>query len=289
MTEVLGQLKKKAFHFVYSENLLEKLTNNLFDNINNENLLYNDKDIFRKVFDIQNTQKIFQFSSDGMQDLVKRIEPDNFDELVAITALYRPGPMESGMVDMYVKNKFNKELVFVEFEELRDILGPTHQTIVFQESVMKIVQVLGGFSLGGADLVRRAMGKKIKEELDNLKGQFIEGAVKKYEGRHLTLNNLEQFAIFQELILYYNGQDIEFKTVKEMNDLNLGEQFSEKEFGRLIIKKGEKLNISEDYITRLLANNLFENIIKFAGYGFNKSHAYAYTNVSMQMAYLKAH
>ncbi len=261
----------------------------IFKIINNENLLYNDKDIFRKVFDIQNTKKIFQFSSDGMQDLVKRIEPDNFDELVAITALYRPGPMESGMVDMYVKNKFNKEAVFVEFEELRDILEPTHQTIVFQESVMKIVQVLGGFSLGGADLVRRAMGKKIKEELDNLKGQFIEGVLKKYEGRHLTLNTLEQFAISQELILYYNGQDIEFKTVKEMNDLNLGEQFSEKEFGRLIIKKGEKLNISEDYITRLLANNLFENIIKFAGYGFNKSHAYAYTNVSMQMAYLKAH
>lgn len=160
---------------------------------------------------------------------------------------------------------------------------------VYQEQVMKIVQVLGGFSLGGADLVRRAMGKKIVEELQRLKGQFVDGTVDLYNGNHIELEVLQGLAKNHESVIWYDN-GISLKSIKEINEMKvLTNELNDKNIGEIFFKDNQKVVFKEDEITRFLADNLFEYIIKFAGYGFNKSHAYAYTNVSMQMAYLKCH
>jgi len=169
---------------------------------------------------------LFQIESSGMQDLCRRLKPSNFEDIIAVLALYRPGPMESGMLDDFIDRKHGRAEInyfYDEFDEpLRPILEPTYGVIVYQEQVMQIVQVIGGFSLGGADLVRRAMGKKIKEEMDRLKGEFAEGGVKKG----------------------YNKAHCE---------------------------------------------ELFDLIVKFAGYGFNKSHSAAYAMVTFYTSYLKCY
>ncbi|MDR2905387.1 MAG: DNA polymerase III subunit alpha [Helicobacteraceae bacterium] len=121
---------------------------------------------------------IFQLESSGMQGLARRLKPSCFEDVVAMIALFRPGPLESGMLDSFVERKHGREKVEYMFPELEPILSPTYGTIVYQEQVMQIVQTIGGFSLGGADLVRRAMGKKKKEEMDKLKAQFADGAAK---------------------------------------------------------------------------------------------------------------
>jgi DNA polymerase-3 subunit alpha len=171
-----------------------------------------------------NTIGLFQIESSGMQDLAKRLKPSGFEDVIAMLALYRPGPMESGMLDDFIDRKHGRAKIdyfYDEFEEaLKPILEPTYGVIVYQEQVMQIVQEIGGFSLGGADLVRRAMGKKIKEEMDRLKGEFANG----------------------------------------------GE------------KKG---------YTRAYCEELFDLIVKFAGYGFNKSHSAAYALVTFYTSYLK--
>ncbi|RDU74500.1 DNA polymerase III subunit alpha [Helicobacter anseris] len=168
------------------------------------------------------TLGIFQIESSMFQGLNKRIKPSSFEDIIAIIALGRPGPMESGMVDDFINRKHGLEPITYMFDELEPILRPTYGTIVYQEQVMQIVQTIGGFSLGGADLVRRAMGKKIKEEMERLKGSFADGAEKK-------------------------GFD------------------------------------------RAKAEELWELIVKFAGYGFNKSHSAAYAMITFQTAYLKTY
>ncbi|MFA6788259.1 MAG: DNA polymerase III subunit alpha [Arcobacteraceae bacterium] len=171
-----------------------------------------------------NTIGLFQIESDGMQDLNKRLKPSNFEDIIAVLALYRPGPMESGMLDDFIDRKHGRAKIdyfYDEFEApLKPILEPTYGVIVYQEQVMQIVQTIGGFSLGGADLVRRAMGKKIKEEMDKLKDEFANGGVKK------------------------------------------------------------------GYV-RAHCEELFDLIVKFAGYGFNKSHSAAYALVTFYTSYLK--
>ncbi|NPA73413.1 MAG: DUF655 domain-containing protein, partial [Epsilonproteobacteria bacterium] len=152
----------------------------------------------------------------------ERLKPTNFEDIIAVLALYRPGPMESGMLDDFVERKHGRAKITYMFDELEPILKPTYGVIVYQEQVMQIVQTIGGFSLGGADVVRRAMGKKIKSEMDRLKGEFADGAVKK-------------------------GFD------------------------------------------RKKAEELFDLIVKFAGYGFNKSHSAAYAMITFQTSYLKAY
>ncbi len=166
------------------------------------------------------TLGLFQIESSGMRDLAKRLKPSGFEDVIAMLALYRPGPMESGMMDDFVERKHGRAEITYMFPELEPILKPTYGVIVYQEQVMQIVQTIGGFSLGGADLVRRAMGKKIKEEMDKLKDEFAEGAAKK-------------------------GFD------------------------------------------RERAEALFDLIVKFAGYGFNKSHSAAYAMVTFYTSYLK--
>lgn len=168
------------------------------------------------------TLGLFQIESGGMQDLNKRLKPTTFEDVIAVLALYRPGPMESGMLDDFIDRKHGRKPITYMFPELEPILKPTYGVIVYQEQVMQIVQSIGGFSLGGADLVRRAMGKKIKEEMDRLKDSFASGA--------------------------------------EQKGFN-----------------------------RAKAEELWELIVKFAGYGFNKSHSAAYAMITFQTAYLKTY
>jgi len=140
----------------------------------------------QKVYEVIQTGEtvgMFQIESSGMQDLNRRLKPSNFEDLIAVLALYRPGPMESGMLDDFIERKHGRKKVFYPFEEvsfdlLKDTLGPTYGMIVYQEQVMQIVQTIGGMSLGGADIVRRAMGKKKVEEMEKYNRLFSEGAQK---------------------------------------------------------------------------------------------------------------
>ena len=166
------------------------------------------------------TTGVFQLESSGMRDLLMGLKPDRFEDIIAIIALYRPGPMD--LIPDFIKRKQGKIPITYETPELEPILKDTYGVIVYQEQVMAIANKVAGFSLGQADILRRAMGKKKPEEMEKLRVQFLEGA------------------------------------------------------------KGKK-------IPEKKAEKLYELIQKFAGYGFNKSHAAAYAVVCYQTAYLKAH
>ncbi len=196
--------------------LVEKRTGKRIDFIHED---INDRGVYDYI-STGDTLGLFQIESAGMQDLAKKLKPSSFEDIIAMLALYRPGPMESGMLDDFVERKHGRAKITYMFPELEPILKPTYGVIVYQEQVMQIVQTIGGFSLGGADLVRRAMGKKIKEEMDKLKGEFADGAS----------------------------------------------------------KKG---------FNRKIAEELFDLIVKFAGYGFNKSHSAAYAMITFYTSFLK--
>ena len=168
------------------------------------------------------TAGVFQLESSGMQDLMKKVRPDAFGDIVASNALYRPGPLESGMVDDFISRKHGQTHFIYEFPELAPILQETYGVIVYQEQVQQIAMKLASYTAGGADLLRRAMGKKKPEEMAKQKAIFIEGGLK---------NNHDR----------------------------------------------EKLE------------KMFDLMAKFAGYGFNKSHAAAYSLITCQTAYIKAH
>ncbi len=172
-----------------------------------------------RIFSTANTSAVFQFESRGMRDLLKRAKPDRFEDIIALVALYRPGPME--LIPEYIERKHGKRVDYLD-ARLEPILGQTYGIMVYQEQVMQIAQVIGGYTLGGADLLRRAMGKKKAEEMAQQRAIFVAGAQK--------------------------------------NGLN-----------------------------EARANQLFDLMEKFAGYGFNKSHAAAYALVAYQTAYMKAH
>ncbi|MCC6139819.1 MAG: DNA polymerase III subunit alpha [Nitrospira sp.] len=180
-----------------------------FDDVKTFNLLSSGK-----------TTGIFQLESSGMRDLLTGFKPDRFEDIIAIIALYRPGPMD--LIPDFIKRKQGKVPITYETPELEPILKDTYGVIVYQEQVMAIANKVAGFSLGQADILRRAMGKKKPEEMEKLRVKFLEGAK----------NN------------------------------------------KIAEKKAEKL---------------YELIQKFAGYGFNKSHAAAYAVVCYHTGYLKAH
>ena len=165
------------------------------------------------------TVGVFQLEGQGMRDALRKLKPDRFEDIIAIVALYRPGPMDN--IDSYVNRKHGRESIESLHDMIAPILGETYGVIIYQEQVMQIAQVLSGFSLGEADLLRRAMGKKIKKEMAAQQKRFVEGAV---------------------------GNGVE----------------------------------------RDRAEYIFELVAKFAGYGFNKSHAAAYALIAYQTAYLKA-
>jgi DNA polymerase-3 subunit alpha len=125
------------------------------------------------------TTAVFQLESRGMRDLVHRLRPDSFDEIIALVALFRPGPLQSGMVDDFINRKHGRAQVQFDHPFLEPILSPTYGIILYQEQVMQIAQVLAGYTLGAADLLRRAMGKKKSEEMAQQRTVFIKGAEKK--------------------------------------------------------------------------------------------------------------
>ncbi len=173
-----------------------------------------------KIFQSANTSAVFQFESRGMRDLLKRAQPDRFEDIIALVALFRPGPMD--LIPDFISRKHGRESFDYPDPRLEPILGSTYGIMVYQEQVMQIAQSIGGYSLGSADLLRRAMGKKKPEEMAEHRGLFVDGAAK-------------------------NG------------------------------------------VSASKANELFDLMEKFAGYGFNKSHAAAYALVAFQTAYFKAH
>lgn len=123
------------------------------------------------------TEAIFQFESEGMKDICRRLKPDGLEDLSALNALYRPGPIDSGMIDDFIDRRHGKKKVRYDFAELKEVMGNTLGVIVYQEQIMAVFQKLAGYSLGEADLVRRAMGKKKREELDKHKEKFLKQAV----------------------------------------------------------------------------------------------------------------
>ena len=166
-----------------------------------------------------NVVGVFQFESRGMKDLLQKTKPDRFEDIIALVALYRPGPMD--LIPEFTERKLGKRVEYLD-PRLEPILSPTYGVMIYQEQVMQIAQVIGGYSLGSADLLRRAMGKKKVEEMEQQRDVFVDGAIK-------------------------NG------------------------------------------LTKSKAAELFGLMEKFAGYGFNKSHAAAYALIAFQTAYLKAH
>ena len=148
------------------------------DKIDITNLPLDDKasyDLLKRA----ETTAVFQLESRGMKELIKRLQPDTFEDIVALVALFRPGPLQSGMVDDFVNRKHGRAKVDYPHPDLEPVLKPTYGVIVYQEQVMQIAQVLAGYSLGGADMLRRAMGKKKAEEMAQQRALFLEGAQKR--------------------------------------------------------------------------------------------------------------
>ena len=162
---------------------------------------------------------VFQLESSGMRDILRNLKPDSFEDIIAIVALYRPGPMDN--IPAYIRRKHGEEEPDYLYPSLEPILKETYGIMIYQEQVMQIAQELAGYTLGGADLLRRAMGKKIKAEMDAQRETFVSGSVER----------------------------------------------------KVPDKK---------------ASDIFDQVAKFAGYGFNKSHAAAYALIAYQTAYLKA-
>ncbi|EZQ10935.1 DNA polymerase III subunit alpha [Acinetobacter sp. Ver3] len=183
-----------------------------------ENIPLNDKAAY-SIFAEANTTAVFQFESVGMKKMLKEARPSKFEEIIAFVSLYRPGPMD--LIPDFIHRMHGGEFEYLH-PLLEGVLEPTYGIMVYQEQVMQAAQYCAGYSLGGADLLRRAMGKKKPEEMVKQRQIFIEGAAKK---------------------------DIDEQT----------------------------------------ANHIFDYMEKFAGYGFNKSHAAAYALVAYQTAWLKAH
>ncbi|HWS74167.1 MAG TPA: DNA polymerase III subunit alpha [Quisquiliibacterium sp.] len=145
-----------------------------------------------------NTTAIFQVESDGMKKLLKKLQPDRFEDIIAALALYRPGPLGSGMVDDFILRKKGEQKIDYFHPDLKACLEPTYGVIVYQEQVMQIAQIIGGYTLGGADLLRRAMGKKKPEEMAEHRGLFVEGAQKKGYDTDLANRLFDLMAMFAE-------------------------------------------------------------------------------------------
>ncbi|MFC3150453.1 DNA polymerase III subunit alpha [Litoribrevibacter euphylliae] len=139
------------------------------------------------------TTAVFQLESRGMKDLIRRLQPDNIEDMIALVALFRPGPLESGMVQDFIDRKHGRAEVAYphpdfQHESLKEILEPTYGVIVYQEQVMQIAQTLAGYTLGGADMLRRAMGKKKPEEMAKQRDTFREGAISQNVDPDLAMN-----------------------------------------------------------------------------------------------------
>jgi DNA polymerase-3 subunit alpha len=143
------------------------------------------------------TTAVFQLESSGMKDLIRRLQPDCFEEIVALVALFRPGPLQSGMVDDFIDRKHGRARIEYPHPALATVLKPTYGVILYQEQVMQIAQILAGYTLGGADLLRRAMGKKKAEEMAKQRQTFVKGSVERQvesETASYIFDLMEKFA-----------------------------------------------------------------------------------------------
>jgi len=138
-----------------------------------------DEETYRKVFHKGLTSGVFQFESHGMRDVLRRYQPNSIEDLTALNALYRPGPIQGGMIDDFIDRKHGRKKIEYELPELKEILEETLGVIVYQEQVMQIANRLAGYSLGEADLLRRAMGKKQPEEMAKQRERFVAGATQR--------------------------------------------------------------------------------------------------------------
>ena len=152
-----------------------------------ERIPLDDEKVF-KFLSSGKTMAVFQLESSGMRDLIKRLKPTKFEEITALLALYRPGPLNSGMHDEFVDRKHGRSPVTYPHKLLKEVLEETYGVIVYQEQVMEAARVLAGFSLGQADILRRAMGKKKKEEMEEQREIFVKGC----ENNDITSKNAEQ-------------------------------------------------------------------------------------------------
>ena len=146
------------------------------ENLDISSLALDDKQTFELLRSC-NTTAVFQLESHGMKNLIGDLKPDSFEEIIALVALYRPGPLQSGMVDDFNSRKHGQSVVSYPHPDLEPVLEPTYGVILYQEQVMQIAQVLAGYTLGGADLLRRAMGKKKASEMEKQRTIFVEGSV----------------------------------------------------------------------------------------------------------------
>lgn len=201
------------------EAILERIYRNTGKRVNIHQVPEEDSKTF-ELLGKGDTTGIFQLESEGMRKVLIKLSPSRFEDIVAVNALYRPGPMEN--IPLFIDRKHGRQEVEYPHQDLKEILENTYGVIVYQEQIMQIAATMAGFSLGEADLLRRAVGKKKKEVLDQERSHFVGGA------------------------------------------LNKG--YSEK-----------------------TANEIYDLIVRFANYGFNRSHAVAYSMIAYQLAYLKAH
>jgi DNA polymerase-3 subunit alpha len=149
------------------------------DRITLEGIPLEDHETYEKVFHRGLTSGVFQFESHGMRDVLRRYQPNSIEDLTALNALYRPGPIQGGMIDDFIDRKHGRKKIEYELPELKEILQETLGVIVYQEQVMQIAHRLAGYSLGEADLLRRAMGKKIAEEMAAQRERFVSGATQR--------------------------------------------------------------------------------------------------------------
>ncbi len=179
--EAIGLLKMDLLglrNLTVIDDALKLIQKDLGETVDIKNIPLDDPATFA-LFQGGSTDGVFQFESRGMKDLLRRFKPDAFRDLIALNALYRPGPLGSGMTDDFIKRKIHPEQVTYEFPELEPVLRETRGIIAYQEQVMRIAVVLGGFSLAEADILRKAMGKKNVEMMKDQKQRFIQGAKKK--------------------------------------------------------------------------------------------------------------
>ncbi len=162
-----------------------------------EKLPLDDKATYERIFHSGYTSGIFQFESSGMRDVLRKYKPDTVEDLTALNALYRPGPIQGGMIDDFINRKWGRAKVDYFHDDLKSILAETLGVIVYQEQVMQIANKLAGYSLGEADLLRRAMGKKDPKEMEKQRDRFTKGAIDRGYAKDLTIHIfdlMEQFA-----------------------------------------------------------------------------------------------
>jgi DNA polymerase III subunit alpha len=219
--EDLGLLKMDFLglkNLTIIETSIDIISKTVGDEVNIDKIPLDDKKAFR-IFKKGNTTGVFQFESSGMRRYLKQLKPSEFEDIIAMVSLYRPGPME--LIPDYIASKHGKKQVTYLHPKLEELLAKTHGIIIYQEQIMQIARKLGGFSYGQADVLRKAVGKKIKKLMDEQEGKLISGMVS-------------------------NG------------------------------------------ISQGIAKQIWQFILPFARYGFNRSHAACYAMIAYQTAYLKA-